>query len=103
MFKNKRERCQPMEQIKNIIEMNNVTICNAENMALSVHGYFNVSIEKLMCSDITWKNQDFFTFTGGVLNAKNLLIKNILPKYNNCKTKDLFLVSKSVGKIQCQA
>ena len=100
MFKNKRERCQPMEQIKSIIEINNVTICNTENMALSVHGCFNVSIEKLMCSNITWKKQDFFTFTGGALNAKNVIIKNILCKYNNSKTKALFLVYKSVSEIQ---
>ena len=38
MFKNIRERCQSIEHIKNIIEMNNVTICNAENIALRVHG-----------------------------------------------------------------
>ena len=100
MFKNKRERCQPMEQIKNKIEMNNVTICNAENIALSVHGCFNVSIEKLVCSNITWKKQDFFTFKGGVLNAKNVLIKNILSTNNNSKTKALFLVYKSVLEIQ---
>ena len=100
MFKNKRERCQPMEQIKNIIEMNNVTICNAENMALSVHGCFNVSIEKLVCSNITWKKQDFFTFKGGVLNAKDVLIKNIFSTYNNSKTKVLFLVYKSVVEIR---
>ena len=100
MFKNKRERCQPMEQFKNIIEMNNVTICNAENIALSAHGCFNVSIEKLVCSNITWKKQDFFTFKGGVLNAKNVLIKNILSKYNKSKLKGLFLIYKSVGEIR---
>ena len=33
MFKNKRDRCQPIEQIKNIIDMSNVTIFNAENIA----------------------------------------------------------------------
>ena len=104
MFKNIRERCQPREQIKNIIEMNNVTFCNAENIALSVHGCFNVSIEKLMCSNVTWKKQDFFTFTGGVLNAKNVLIKNILSKnntkYSKSEAKALFLIYKSVGEIQ---
>ena len=104
MFKNIRERCQPREQIKNIIEMNNVTFCNAENIALRVHGCFNVSIEKLMCSNVTWKKQDLFTFTGGVLNAKNVLIKNILSKnnikYNKSETKALFLIYKSAGEIQ---
>ena len=66
MFKNKTERCQPMEEIKNIIEMKNVTIiCNAENIALSVRGCFNFSIKGLMCSNITWKKQDVFTFTRG--------------------------------------
>ena len=100
MFKTNRERCQPMEQIKNIIAMKNVIFCNAKNMALNVHGCFNVSIEKLICSNITWKKKEFFTFTGGVLNAKNVLIKNILSKYNNSKTKALFPVYKSVGEIQ---
>ena len=104
MFKNIRERCQPRKQIKNIIEINNVTFCNAENIALRVHGCFNVSIEKLMCSNVTWKKQDLFTFTGGVLNAKNVLIKNILSKnnikYNKSETKALFLIYKSVGEIQ---
>ena len=100
IFENKRERYQPMEQIKNIIDMNNVTIYNAENIAISVHGCFNVSFEKLMCSNITWKKQDLFTFTGGVLNAKNVLIKNIISKYNKSKTKALFVIYRSVGEMQ---
>ena len=104
MFNNIRERCQPMEQIKNIIEMNNVTICNAENIALSVHGCFNVSIEKLTCSNITWMKRDLFTFTGGVMNAKNVLIRNVLAnyttKYNKSDLIPFFLIYKSVGEIQ---
>ena len=93
-----------MLHIKSIIEINNATICNTENIALSVHSCFNVSIEKLTCSNITWKKQDLFTFIGGVLNAKNVLIKNIRAnnnaKFNKPETKALFFIDKSVGEIQ---
>ena len=53
MFQTRRERSEDTEHIKNTIEMNNVTICNTENVTLSVNGCFNVSIEKLTCSNIT--------------------------------------------------
>ena len=53
-----------------------------------------------MCSNITWKKQDLFTFTGGVLNAKNILIKNIISKYNKSKTKALFVIYRSVGEMK---
>ena len=78
IFENKRGKCEPLKHIKDIIEMYNVTICNTGNVTLSAHGFFNMSIEKLTCSNITWKKQEFFTFTGGVLNVKNVLIKNVL-------------------------
>ena len=104
MFENKRDKCKPLEHIKDIIEMYNVTICNTGNVTLSVRGCFNMSIEKLRCSNITWKKQELFTFKGGVLNTKNVLIKNILAndnmKYNKSKTKALFLINESVAEIQ---
>ena len=104
MFKNKRDGCKPLEHIKDIIEMYNVTICNTGNVILSVHGCFNMSIEKLTCSNITWKKRELLIFTGGVLNTKNVLIKNILAnknmKYNKPETKALFLTNESVAEIQ---
>ena len=104
IFKNKRDRCEPSEHIKDIIEMYNVTICNTGNVTLSVHGCFNMSIEKLTCSDFTWKKQEMFTFTGGVLYTKNVLIKNILAnnniKYTISETKPLFFIKESYAKIQ---
>ena len=103
-FENIRERCEAMERIKNTIEMNNITIRTTGNIELCVHGCFNVSIEKLMCSNITWKKQNLFTFTGGILNVKNVLIKNVLAnvntKYNKSEAKALFLIHNSVGEIQ---
>ena len=82
MFENKRDKCKPLEHIKDIIEMYNVTICNTGNVTLSVRGCFNMSIE----------------------NTKNVLIKNILAndnmKYNKSKTKALFLINESVAEIQ---
>ena len=104
IFKNKRDRCEPSEHIRDIIEMYNVTICNTGNVTLSAHGCFNMSIEKLTYSNIAWKKQELFTFTGGVLNAKNILIKNILAnnnrKYNKSEMKALFLINESVVVIQ---
>ena len=104
MFKNKRDRCKPLEHSKDIVEMYNVTICNTGNVTLSLHGCFNMSIEKLMCSNITWKKQELFTLTGDVLNIKNVIIKNILTnnnmKYNKFKTKALFLINESAAEIQ---
>ena len=104
MFENKRERCEHSEHITDIIEMYNVTICNTGNVTLSVHGCFNISIEKLTCNNITWNQKVLFRFTGSVLNAKNVLIKNILTKdnmtYNKPETKALFLINESVAEIQ---
>ena len=57
LFENKRDKWKPLEHIKDIIEMYNVTICNTGNVTFSVHGCFNISIEKLTCSSITWKKQ----------------------------------------------
>ena len=103
-FENKGERWEPTKRIKNTIEMNNVTICNTGNVSFSVNGHFNVSIENLTCSNITWKNQELFIFTGGVLNARNVLIQNILAdnnlKSNKSETKSLFLISESNTKIK---
>ena len=104
MFENKRERCEHSEHITDIIEMYNVTICNTGNVTLSVHGCFNISIEKLTCNNITWNQKVLFRFTGSLLNAKNVLIKNILTKdnmtYNKPETKALFLINESVAEIQ---
>ena len=105
MFEKKRERCKPLEHIANIIEMYNVTTCNTGNVTLSVHGCFNMSIENLTCSNITWKKQELFRFTGGVLNTNNVLIKNILVnnnmmKYNKSEMKALFLINESVAEMQ---
>ena len=104
IFENKKDRCEPLEHIKDIIEMYNITISNTENVTLTVHGCFNMSVENLTCSNITWKEQELFTFTGGVLNTKNVLIKNILTnnnmKYIKSKTKVLFLINKSVAYMQ---
>ena len=100
MFQTRRERCEDTEHIKNTIEMNNVTICNTENVTLSVNGCFNVSIEKLTGSNITWKKPEIFTFRGSALNIKNVLINNILAnsfmKYN----KSLVLIYGGVAEIQ---
>ena len=104
MFENKRDKCKPLEHIKYIIEMYNITICNTGNVTLSVHGCFNMSIEKLRCSNITWEKQELFAFKGGILNTKNVLIKNILAndntKYNKSEAKALFLINESVAEIQ---
>ena len=52
LFENRRERCKPLQYITDIIEMYNVTICNTGNVTLSVHDCFNMSIEKLTCSNV---------------------------------------------------
>ena len=57
LFENKRGRWKPLEHIKDIMEMYNVTICNTGNVMLSVHGCFYMSIERLTGSSITWKKQ----------------------------------------------
>ena len=102
-FENKRDRCKHLEYIKDIIQMNNVTICSTGNVTLSVHGCFSMSIEKLTCSNTTWMKRDLFTFKGGVLNIKNILVRNILAynntKYNKSETKTLFLINESVAEM----
>ena len=104
MFKKKRHRCETSEGSRDVIEMYNVTICNTGNVTLSVHGCFNMSIEKLRCTNVTWKERELLIFKGGVLNAKNVLIKNILAnnntKYNKTETKAVFLINDSVAVIQ---
>ena len=93
IFETRRDRCKPLEHIENTIEINNVTIRNTENVELSVKGCFNVSIQKLMCSNITRRKQNLFTFKGGVLNTDNFLMKNILGK-------TLFFIDDNVAEIQ---
>ena len=104
MFENKKDRCEPLEHVADIIEMYNITTCNTGNVTLSVYGCFNMSIEKLTYSNIAWKEQELFKFKGGVLNTKNVLIKSILAddslKYNKSETKALFLINESVAEIQ---
>ena len=84
--------------------MYNVTICDIGNVTLSVHGCFNISIEKLTCSNVTSKKQELLTFTGGVLNAKKVLIKNSVAndkvKYSKSEMKALFLIKESVAEMQ---
>ena len=104
VFENKRDRCEPLEHIRDIINMYTVTICNTGNVALRVHGCFKMSIEKLTFSNITRKKEEFFTFSGGVLNTKNVLIKNILAnnnmKHEQSETKALFLINGGVAEIR---
>ena len=63
-----------------------------------------MSIEKLTCSNVTWKEQDFFTISGAVLNTKNVLIENVLAdssrKYKKSEKKVLFIFYNSVAEIQ---
>ena len=104
VFEKKRDRCETSEHSRDMIEMYNVTICNKGNVRLSVNGCFNMSIEKLTCTNITWKERELLIFTGGALNTKNVLINNILAdnnaKYNKTETKALFLIKESVAVIQ---
>ena len=66
-------------------------------------GCFNVSIEKLTYSNVTWKEKDF-TISGGVLNTKNVLIENVVAnssrKYKKSEKKVLFIFYNSVAEIQ---
>ena len=104
IFETRRDRCKHLEHIENTIEINNVTIRNTENVELSVTGCFNVSIQKLMCSNITQRKQNLFTFKGGVLNTDNFLMKNILAdnnlKYNKSVGKTLFFIVDNFAEIQ---
>ena len=104
LFQTRSEKCEHMKYIKNTVGMDNVRISNTGKVALSVNGCFNVSIEKLLCSNFTWKGKKLFTFKGGVLNTKNVLIDNVFTdsnmKHNNSKKKALFLISEGIAKIQ---
>lgn len=105
IFENQRERCKNVERIGNTIEMSNVTIFNTENVALNVNGCVNVSIEKFVCSNVTWKKPELFKFRGSLLNINNIQIQNILTGNNNIKHnkfigKSLFLIYESVAEIQ---
>ena len=103
-FKSKTGICKPMVHIESVIEISNVTFCNTENTVLTISGCFNVSIDKLTIRNITWKKQALFTFSGSVLNTKNVLIENILDdnssKYYKSKKKALFLIYNSIAQIQ---
>ena len=92
VFQNKRKSCEPTEHIKNIIQMNNVTVLNTGIAALSANGCFNISFNKIMCYNITWKKEELFTFRGASLKMQNILIENILPGNNQSEEKALFLI-----------
>ena len=95
-----RDRCETIKQIRNTIEVNNVTIRNTGNVALNVNGCFNL----FMCSNVTLRKENLFIFKGGVLNTSNSLTKNTITdnnvKYNEYVRKSLFLIDKSVAVIQ---
>ena len=100
VFQNKRKSCEPTEHIKNIIQMNNVTVLNTGIAALSANGCFNVSFNKIMCYNITWKKEELFTFRGASLKMQNILIENILPGNNQSEEKALFLIESCAVEIQ---
>ena len=89
-----------MEHVKNIVEMNNVTVLNTGIVALSINGCFNISLNKLTCVNLTWKKQELFTFTGSSLKIKNILIENILHNNNKSKGKILFHIHSCVVEIE---
>ena len=62
VFKNQRKSCEPTKHVKNIIQMNNVTVLNTGIVALSANGCFNISFNKIMCYNFTWKEEELFTF-----------------------------------------
>ena len=100
MFKNKRENCKPTQHVQNIIEMNNVTVLNSGIVALSANGCFNMSFNKLICRNLTWKKQELFIFRGVSLKMKNILIENILPGNIKSEGKALFVIEKCAAEIQ---
>ena len=100
VFQNKRKSCEPTEHIKNIIQMNNVTVLNTGIAELSVNGCFNISFNKIMCYNITWKKEELFTFRGASLKMQNILIENIVPGYNQSEEKALFLIESCAVEIQ---
>ena len=100
IFKNKRENCKPMKHIKNIVEMNNVTVVNTGNVTLSINGCFDISLNKLTCVNLTWKKQELFAFRESSLKIKNILIENIFPNNNKSKGKILFHIHSCVAEIE---
>ena len=100
VFQNKRKNCKPTEHIKNIIEMNNVTVLNTGIAALSANGCFNISFNKIMCYNLTWKKEELFTFRRASLKMQNILIENILPGNNKSEEKALFLIESCAVEIQ---
>ena len=100
MFKNKRGNCEPTQHVQNIIEMNNVTVLNSGIVALSANGCFNMSFNKLICRNLTWKKQELFIFRGASLKMKNILIENILAGNNKSEGKVLFFIEKCAVEIQ---
>ena len=100
MFKNKRESCEPTGHVKNIVEINNVTVLSSGIEALSVNGCFNMSINKLTCCNLTWKKQELFKFRGASIKMKNILIKDVLPDSKKSEGKALILVQKCEVEIQ---
>ena len=100
VFKNQRKICEPTKHVKNIIEMNNVTVLNTEIAALSANGCFNISFNKIMCYNITWKKEELFTFRRAALKMQNILIENILPGNNKSEEKALFLIESCAVEIQ---
>ena len=100
VFQNKRKSCEPTEHIKNIIQMNNVTVLNTGIAALSANGCFNISFNKIMCYNITRKKEELFTFRRTSLKMQYILIENILPGNNQSKEKALFLIEGCALEIQ---
>ena len=98
ILNNKRGSCKPLEHARNIVEMSNATIVNKGIVGLRVSGCFNVSINKLKCSNITWKIKKLLMFEGSSLNLKNILIENVLA--DNNEGKALFLIYKCAMDIQ---
>ena len=56
-----------------------------------------------MFINFTWKRQGLFTFTGGVLNTKNVSADSIFAdidmKHNNSEKKGLFLIYEGVNMV----
>ena len=100
ILKNKRRICKPMEHVRNIVKISNVTIVNKGFTGLNVIGCFDVCINKLNCSNITSKMQGSFTFKGRSLKLKNILIENTLLDNSKTQWKTLFLIYSCAMDIQ---
>ena len=57
LFDKKGKICTRKNNVRNKIEMINVTFPNAKDLALFVNGCFEVSLDKFMCTNITLKKQ----------------------------------------------